>query len=106
MDKLEIVGDSKLMSAAQIRWGFENLNVDEARQRALGAFGMFPTVKTSCKDHEGSAAVKVQLWDGKGWKAVTPNWVVGDKAMIRAMVEKSSANYAAEKKIVPGCMAG
>ena len=102
----EKYGKGKLMSAAQIRWGFENLNVDEARQRALGAFGMFPTVKTSCQDHEGSGAVKVQLWDGKAWKAVTPNWVVGDKAMTRAMLEKSSAEYAAEKKITAGCMAG
>ena len=102
----EKYGKGKLMNAAQIRWGFENLNVDDARQKALGAFGMFPNVKTSCQDHEGSGAVKVQLWDGKGWKAVTPNWVVGDKAMIRAMAEKSSGEYAAEKKITPGCMAG
>lgn len=99
-------GKGKVMTATQIRWGFENLNVDEARQKALGAFGLFPTVKTSCKDHEGSGAVKIQMWDGKAWKAVTPNWMVGDKAMTRAIVEKSSAEYAAEKKIVPGCMAG
>jgi branched-chain amino acid transport system substrate-binding protein len=99
-------GKGKVMSAAQIRWGFENLNVDEARQKALGAFGMFPPVKTSCQDHEGSGATKVQLWDGKAWKAVSPNWVIGDKAMIRTMADKSSAEYATEKKIVPGCMAG
>ena len=102
----EKYGKGKLMTAAQIRWGFENLNVDEARQKALGAFGMFPTVKTSCQDHEGSGAVKVQLWDGKAWKAVTPNWVVGDRAMTRAMADKSSVEYAAEKKITPGCLAG
>ena len=102
----EKYGKGKLMTATQIRWGFENLNVDEARQKALGAFGMFPPVKTSCQDHEGSGVVKVQLWDGKAWKPVTPNWVVGDKAMTRAMLEKSSAEYAAEKKITPGCLAG
>ena len=102
----EKYGKGKVMTASQIRWGFENLNVDEARQKVLGAFGMFPPIKTSCQDHEGSGAVKVQLWDGKAWKAVTPNWVVGDKAMTRAMLEKSSAEYAAEKKITPGCLAG
>ena len=99
-------GKGKVMTATQIRWGLENLNVDEARQKALGAYGMFPTVKTSCKDHEGSGAVKIQLWDGKAWKATTPNWVVGDKAMTRALVDKSSLEYAAEKKITPGCLAG
>jgi branched-chain amino acid transport system substrate-binding protein len=102
----EKYGKGKVMTAAQIRWGFENLNVDEAKQKALGAFGMFPTVKTTCLDHEGSGAVKVQLWDGKGWKAITPNWLTGDKAKIRAMVDESSAKYAAEKKLTPGCLAG
>jgi branched-chain amino acid transport system substrate-binding protein len=99
-------GKGKVMSAEQIRWGLENLNLDEARLKALGAFGMFPPVKTSCKDHEGSGAVKVQLWDGKSWKATSPNWMIGDRAMIRAMAEKSSTDYASEKKIVPGCLGG
>jgi branched-chain amino acid transport system substrate-binding protein len=102
----EKYGKGKVMSAAQIRWGFENLNVDEARLKALGAYGMFPTVKTSCQDHEGSGATKVQVWDGKSWKAVTPNWVMGDRDMIRQIGLKSSADYAAEKKITVGCMAG
>ena len=94
-------GKGKVMSGEQVRWGFENLNVDEARLKTLGALGMMPTVKTSCLDHEGSGAVKVQRWDGKAWKAVTPNWVTGDRAMIRKMVEESAAKYAAEKKITP-----
>ena len=97
----EKYGKGKTMSGEQVRWGFENLNVDEARLKALGAFGMMPPVKTSCLDHEGSGAVKVQQWDGKAWKPVTPNWVVGDRAMIRKMVEESAAKYAAEKKIAP-----
>ena len=90
----EKYGKGKLMNAAQIRWGFENLDIDEARQKALGAYGMFPTLKTSCQDHEGSGATKVQLWDGKSWKAITPNWVMGDREMIRQMGMKSSTEYA------------
>ena len=101
----EKYGKGKLMNATQIRWGFENLDIDEARQKALGAYGMFPTLKTSCQDHEGSGATKVQLWDGKSWKAITPNWVMGDREMIRQMGMKSSTEYAAEKKITPACMA-
>jgi branched-chain amino acid transport system substrate-binding protein len=100
----EKYGKGKVMNAAQIRWGFENLDIDEAKQKALGAYGMFPPVKTTCQDHEGSGAVKVQLWDGKGWKVVTPNWVVGDKAKVRAMVDESSSKYATEKKLTAGCL--
>lgn len=100
----EKYGKGKVMTGEQVRWGLENLNVDEARQKALGALGMFPPVKTSCDDHEGSGAVKVQQWNGTKWVAVTPNWVVGDKAMTRKLLEESSAKYAAEKKITPACM--
>jgi len=100
----EKFGKGKPVSGEQLRWGLENLNIDEARQKALGVHNMFPTVKTSCDDHEGSGAVKVQQWDGKAWKAVTPNWIVGDKALVRKLVDESSAKYSAEKKIAPACM--
>lgn len=99
----EKFGKGKPMTGEQVRWGLENINIDDARQKALGAFGMFPPVKTSCDDHEGSGAVKVQQWDGAKWNAITPNWVVGDKALTRKLVEESSAKYAEEKKITPAC---
>jgi branched-chain amino acid transport system substrate-binding protein len=97
-------GKGKTMTGEQVRWGLENLNVDGARQKALGAFDMFPPVKTSCEDHEGSGAVKVQQWDGKKWVAVSKEWVVGDKALTRKLLEESSAKYAAEKNIKPACL--
>jgi len=87
-----------------VRWGLENLDVNGARQKALGAFGMFPTVKTSCDDHEGSGAVKVQQWDGRKWVAITPDWVVGDKALTRRLVLASSQAYALEKHLKPACL--
>jgi branched-chain amino acid transport system substrate-binding protein len=92
------------VTGEQVRWGMENLNIDERRQKELGVQNMFPTIKTSCDDHEGSGLTKVQRWDGKQWVAVTPNWVAGDRTMIRKMVEESSAKYAAEKKITPACL--
>jgi branched-chain amino acid transport system substrate-binding protein len=100
----EKFGKGKRITGEQMRWGLENLNVDEARQKAIGALGMLPVVKTSCDDHEGSGAVKVQQWDGKKWNAITPNWIVGDKALTRRLLEESSAAYAAEKKITPACV--
>jgi branched-chain amino acid transport system substrate-binding protein len=101
----EKFGKGKVMKGEQVRWGLENLNVDEARQKALGAAGMFPPVKTSCDDHEGSGAVKVQQWNGSKWSAITPNWVVGDKALTRKLLEESSLKYATEKKITAACAA-
>ena len=93
-------GKGKVMTAEQVRWGLENINLTEARLKELGAGGMFPPIKTTCADHEGSGMVRFQVWDGKGFKPVTP-YILGDKAMIRKMVEESAAKYAAEKKITP-----
>ena len=97
-------GKGKPVTGEQLRWGLENLNIDAARQKEIGAVNMFPTVKTSCEDHEGSGAVKVQQWDGSKWVAITPNWIVGDKALVRKLLEESSNKYAEEKKITPACM--
>jgi branched-chain amino acid transport system substrate-binding protein len=93
-------GKGKVMTPDQVRWGLEHIDLSEARLKELGASGLFPPVKTSCLDHEGSGMVKFQQWDGKGFKQLTP-FMAGDRAMVRKMVEDAAAKYAAEKKITP-----
>ena len=102
----EKFGKGKVMTGEQVRWGLENLNVDAKRQKALGAENMFPPVKTSCDDHEGSGQVKVQQWNGSKWVPLTQNWILGDKQLVRKLLEESSNKYAAEKKITPACAGG
>ena len=93
-------GKGKVMTAEQVRWGLEHLDLNEARIKELGAAGMFPPIKTSCADHEGSGMVKFQQWDGKSFKPLTP-YMSGDREMVRKMVDESAAKYAVEKKITP-----
>jgi branched-chain amino acid transport system substrate-binding protein len=93
-------GKGKVMTPDQVRYGLEHLDLSEARLKQLGASGLFPPVKTSCLDHEGSGMVRFQQWDGKEFKPVTP-FMAGDRAMVRKMVEESAAKYAAEKKVTP-----
>ncbi len=97
-------GKGKALTGEQLRWGLENLNIDLARQKALGVADMFPPIKTSCDDHEGSGAVKVVQWDGKKWVSLSKTWITGDKALVRKLLEESSAAYAKEKGITPACM--
>jgi branched-chain amino acid transport system substrate-binding protein len=66
---------------------------------------MVPSIKTSCTDHGGSGLVRFQQWDGTHWKAVS-DWMSGDRAMVRKMVEESAAKYAGEKNITAACMKG
>ena len=95
----------KPVSGEQVRWGIENLNVDANRLKQLGFGTMVPPIKVSCMDHSGSGLVRFQQWDGKQWKPVS-DWMSGDRAMIRKMVEESAAKYAKEKNITPACLAG
>jgi branched-chain amino acid transport system substrate-binding protein len=96
----EKYGKGKVMTPEQVRWGLEHLNLTEARLKELGAAGLFPPVKTSCMDHEGSGMVKFQQWDGKEFKTLTP-FMAGDRALVHQMVLQGAARYAAEKKITP-----
>ena len=96
----EKYGKGKPLTGEQIRWGLENLNLDEARLKALGATGLMPPTKITCADHEGSGLVKFQQWDGKQWKVVS-DWVQPDRKLVRGMIEDSANKYAAEKKITP-----
>src|SRR5437764_8577528 len=93
-------GKGKVMTPEQVRWGLEHLNLTEARIKELGAPGLFPPIKTSCEDHEGSGMVKFQQWDGTAFKQVTP-FMAGDRALTRKMAEEQAGKYAAEKKLTP-----
>ena len=96
----EKYGKGKVMTAEQVRWGIEHLDLSETRLKAINALGLMPPLKMSCTDHEGSGLVKFQTWDGNEWKVVS-DWITPDKAMLRKMIEESAAKYAKEKNITP-----
>ncbi|MRT28885.1 ABC transporter substrate-binding protein [Herbaspirillum sp. CAH-3] len=96
-------GKGKVMSGEQVRWGFENLNITDARLKALGATGLLPEIKTSCENHEGSGKVRIQQWDGSKWVLVS-DWIEGNKNLIHPLFKASAAKYAKEKGITPACM--
>jgi branched-chain amino acid transport system substrate-binding protein len=90
----------KPLTGEQIRWGLENLNLDDKRIAELGATGLIQPLKVTCSDHEGGGAVKFQQWDGQKWKVIS-DWIQPDRKLVREMVEDSAAKYAKEKGITP-----
>jgi branched-chain amino acid transport system substrate-binding protein len=96
----ERFGKGKPMTGEQVRWGLENLSLDEAYLKKLGASGFMQPLKVSCLDHEGGGAVKFQQWDGKQWKVIS-DWIASDQKLVRPMIEASAAQYAKEKGITP-----
>jgi branched-chain amino acid transport system substrate-binding protein len=95
----------KPLRGEEVRWGAENLNIDNTRISALGFNGILQPIKTSCADHSGSLQSRVHTWDGKAW-SYTSEWIKADAAMLNPMIKEAAAKYAAEKKVDVGCMAG
>ncbi|MBL8702100.1 MAG: ABC transporter substrate-binding protein [Alphaproteobacteria bacterium] len=91
---------NKPMAGEQVRWGFENLNLDAARLRALGFEGLMTPIKVSCEDHEGSRKARIHQWDGTKW-VFKSDWIEADNKLLRPMVDAAAAKYAEEKKITP-----
>jgi branched-chain amino acid transport system substrate-binding protein len=46
----------------QMQWALEHLNLTPERLKELGAEGLLFPLQTSCLDHEGGGAVRVQRW--------------------------------------------
>jgi branched-chain amino acid transport system substrate-binding protein len=94
----ERFGKGKVMTGEQVRWGLENLALDQKKLDGLGFAGVMRPVSTSCADHMGSAWARIQTWDGSKW-SFTSDWYQADDSIIRPMVKASANKYANEKKL-------
>jgi len=88
------------LTGEQVRWGLENLDLNEARLKELGFEGMMRPVKVSCADHEGARTARIQQWDGSAWKVIS-GWYTADETVTEPIVKELSAKYAAKMNIVP-----
>ncbi|HEY5870868.1 MAG TPA: ABC transporter permease, partial [Candidatus Tectomicrobia bacterium] len=88
------------ISGEQMQWALENLDVTAERIKEMGAEGLMFPLKTSCQDHEGGGAVRIQQWDGDKWVSVS-DWIKPYSDIVRAEIEKSAAQYAREKGLTP-----
>ncbi len=94
----ERFGKGKVMDGEQIRWGLENLAVDEKRLKALKLDSVMKPISTTCVDHEGSRSARVHTWDGKKWQYAS-DWIEADTSIIKPLVRQYADKYAAEKKL-------
>ena len=94
----ERFGKGKVMTGEQVRWGFENLALDQKKLDALGFAGVMRPVGTSCQDHMGSTWARVHTWDGAKWGGMS-DWYQADEQIIKPMVKAAADKYAVEKKL-------
>ena len=91
---------NKEMTGEQMQYGFENLDITQAKIDAAGLTGMITPFKVSCNDHEGGGQVRIFQWDGKTWNA-TSEWLTPNRDMLRPMYEADAMKYAKEKGVTP-----
>ncbi|MBC8058569.1 MAG: ABC transporter substrate-binding protein, partial [Rhizobiales bacterium] len=94
----ERFGKGKVMTGEQVRWGLENLALDQKKLDALGFSGVMRPLSTSCQDHMGSTWARVHTWDGAKW-SFTSDWLQADEQIIKPMVKVAADKYATEKKL-------
>ena len=86
------------MTGEQVRWGMENLALDQKKLDALGFAGVMRPLSTSCADHMGSTWARVQTWNGKKWE-IKSDWYEADEQILKPMVKAGADKYLADKKM-------
>jgi branched-chain amino acid transport system substrate-binding protein len=94
----ERFGKGKVMTGEQVRWGFENLALDQKKLDALGFAGVMRPVSTSCADHMGASWARIRTWDGAKW-TITSDWYQADDSVIKPLVKASAEKYLSDKKL-------
>ena len=94
----ERYGKGKVMTGEQVRWGLENLALDQKRLDALGFAGVMRPLSTSCADHMGSTWARVQTWDGSKWN-FTSDFMQADDQIIKPMIKAGADKYLSDKKM-------
>ncbi len=92
------------ITAADLREGFEQLEITEARMTELGLPKFGQPFKASCSDHGGPGATLLQQWDAsaKKWNLIT-DFIAPDDEVLTPLIMEDSAAYAAENKIAERC---
>jgi branched-chain amino acid transport system substrate-binding protein len=83
----------KVVTGEDVRRGLENINLDEARLKALGLAGFSAPLKTTCADHNSHSATFIQQWDGAKW-VKTGDTIEPDNAKVQPLLDEAAKAYA------------
>lgn len=99
----ELAGTSQI-TAAQLRDGFEALDITPERLAELGLPDFGPEIKMSCDNHGGSGMARLQQWDASAgkWTLIT-DFTQPDQDVLDPLILEDSEAYAKEAGISPRC---
>lgn len=85
--------NTKEVTAEQLRWGLENLKIDEAKLAELGMTGMVVPFSTSCDNHTGHGGGWMLEWDGAKFVKVS-DLLQADRDVIKPLEDAKAKEYA------------
>ena len=82
----------KQVNGADVRRGFELLNITDARWKQLGFEGFAAPIHLSCADHNGHNLISVVQWDGAKWTKTSESLEpIKDKVM--PLIRSAAQDY-------------
>lgn len=85
--------NTKEVTAEQLRWGLENLKIDEAKLTELGMSGMVVPFSTSCDNHTGHGGAWMLEWDGAKFVKAS-DLLTADRDVIKPLEQAKAKEYA------------
>ena len=97
----DLAGHAKI-TPAELRDGFENLEVTQARMAEIGLPNFGQAFKITCADHGGPGMGMIQQWDAKAkkWSLIT-GFIKPDMDVIEPLIQADSEAFAKENNITP-----
>jgi len=92
--------DTKEVTPAMVRDGFENLNITEERLSELGLPEFTYPIEITCSNHGGPRKVAIQQWDAEAqeWNLITDFYDTMND-IVDPLIEQNSMEYAEENGI-------
>ena len=94
----EEFGKGKLITGEQAQWALEHMDLSAEHLEELGFTGILLPHKMTCKQHMGSYAARMSVWDGKEWK-INSDWYEGNRELIDGLIKSTADKYAADNKV-------
>jgi branched-chain amino acid transport system substrate-binding protein len=100
----QAIAGTSAVNAAQVRDGFETLEITEARMEEIGLPDFGQAFKSTCEDHGGPGKARIQQWNAadKKWSLIS-DWIEPDMDVIQPLILEDSQAYAAENNIPERC---
>ncbi|MCB1507481.1 MAG: ABC transporter substrate-binding protein [Hyphomicrobiaceae bacterium] len=97
---MELTGKTDDLTGADMRMGFEHLNITAERLAELGLEGFADPIAVACANHTGSGRAAIQQWDADTgtWSMVT-DFIDPDHELIARLIAEDAEAYRTENSI-------